>query len=259
VNDRSWPAIVAHRGASARHPENTLSAFEAAVEAGVDFVELDVRRCVDGGLAVAHDPTFASDEGGSFAISDLSLAELKRLRPQTPSLDEVLELFRGRVALEVEIKNARGEPGYEPGGLTVARDVVAAIQRHDFADAFVASFDGPCLDSVKGCDPQIATGLLLEGSRDLARALETVVGRDAFLLPEAGALEAAGRPFVEHAHGRGIRICAWEVDDPSAIERLFELGADAVETNDPAVGVAVRDRIRSRRNGASSDGATWVS
>jgi glycerophosphoryl diester phosphodiesterase len=255
-----WPAIVAHRGASARHPENTLSAFEAAVEAGVDFVELDVRRCVDGGLAVAHDPTFESDEGGSFAISELTLTELKRLRPQTPSLDEVLELLRGRVALQLEIKNVRGEPGYEPAGVTVAHDVVAAMHTHEFADAFVASFDGPCLDSVKDCDPQIATGLLFEGSGDLARALETVVGRDAFLLPEAGALEAAGRAFVEQVHGRGIRICTWEVDDPSAIERLFELGADAVETNDPAVGVAVRDRIRSRRSdGASSAGAPWVS
>jgi len=252
VNDRVWPAIVAHRGASARHPENTLRAFEAAVEAGVDFVELDVRRCLDGALAVAHDPTFESDGGASFAISELTLAELKRLRPQTPSLDEVLERLRGRVALEVEIKNVRGEPGYEPGGATVAHDVVAAMSRQAFADAFVASFDGACLDAVKDCDPQIATGLLLESSGDLALALEAVAGRDAFLLPEAGALGAAGRAFVEQAHARGIRVCTWEVDDPAAIERLFELGADAVETNDPAVGVAVRDRVRAR------DGATWV-
>jgi glycerophosphoryl diester phosphodiesterase len=139
-----WPAIVAHRGASAQHRENTLSAFEAAVGAGVDFVELDVRRCRDGGLAVAHDPTIEAN--GGVAISDLTLAELKRLQPDTPSLDEVLEVLRGRVALEVD-------------------------------------------------------------------------------------------------------ICTWEVDDPAAIERLFELGADAVETNDPAVGVAVRDRVRSRMSG----------
>ena len=255
-----WPAIVAHRGASARHPENTLRAFEAAVQAGADFIELDVRRCSDGGLAVTHDPTVESDEGGTFAICELSLAELKRLRAQTPSLDEVLEALRGRAALEVEIKNARGEPGYEPTGVTIAREVVAAMQAHCFADAFVASFDGRCLDAVKDCDPQISTGLLLEGSDDLARALEAVAGRDAFLLPEAAALEAAGRAFIEQAHDRGVRVCTWEVDDPSVIERLFELGADAVETNDPAAGVAVRDRIRSRRSdGASSTGATWAS
>ena len=64
----------------------------------------------------------------------------------------------------------------------------------------------------------------------------------------------------ERVAKRGVRICTWEVDDPSAIQRLFELGADAVETNDPAVGVAVRDRLRSRRSdGASSAGAAWVS
>ena len=255
-----WPAIVAHRGASAQHPENTLSAFEAAVETGADFVELDVRRCLDGGLAVAHDPTVESDGGGSVAISELTLADLKQLRPQTPSLDEVLETLRGRVALEVEIKNVPGEPGYEPSAVTIAHDVVAAMRTHDFGDAFVASFDGACLETVKKCDSQIATGLLVEGSSGLARALETVVGRHAFLLPEARALEAAGRAFIEQAHDRGVRICTWEVDEPSAIERLFELGADAVETNDPAVGVAVRDRIRSRRSdAASSAGAKWVS
>jgi glycerophosphoryl diester phosphodiesterase len=237
-----WPAIVAHRGASAQHRENTLSAFEAAVGAGVDFVELDVRRCRDGGLAVAHDPTIEAN--GGVAISDLTLAELKRLQPDTPSLDEVLEVLRGRVALEVEIKNVAGEPGYEPGAATIARDVVAALRTHRFADAFVASFDDACLDAVKECDSQIATGLLLDGSCDVS-----VFDRDAFLLPEYGALEAAGRGFIDEAHDRGVRICTWEVDDPAAIERLFELGADAVETNDPAVGVAVRDRVRSRMSG----------
>lgn len=234
-----WPAIVAHRGASAHHLENTLSAFEAAVEAGADFVELDVRRCRDGGLVVAHDPSFES-----FAISELTLAEVKERRPETPSLDEVLELLQGRVALEVEIKNVPGEPGYEPGATTITRDVVAAMRAHDFADGFVASFDDACLNAVKDCDPQVATGLLLDESADLAGVLETIAGRDAFVLPEAGALEAAGRSFIEEAHDRGVRICTWEVDDPIRIERLFELGADAVETNDPAMGVAVRDRVR---------------
>ena len=98
---------------------------------------------------------------------------------------------------------------------------------------------------MKECDPKIATGLLLHGSCDLA----ALADRDAFVLPEYRALEAAGRRFVEEAHDRGIRVCTWEVDDPEAIERLFELGVDAVETNDPAVGVAARDRVRSRVSG----------
>jgi glycerophosphoryl diester phosphodiesterase len=231
MNLAMWPAVVAHRGASAQHPENTLDAFEAAVDAGADIVEFDVRRSADGALVVAHDAT------------ELTLAEIKRLQPEIPTLDEVLEQLHGRVALEVEIKNAPAEAGYEPAGATVARDVVAALRRHAFADAFVASFDAECLRSVEELDPATATGLLVEPVHDLGRALEIAAGRHAFLLPEATALERAGRTFIDAAHDRGVRVCTWTGDDAPTIERLFELGADAVETNDPALGVRVRDSL----------------
>jgi glycerophosphoryl diester phosphodiesterase len=240
-----WPAVVAHRGASAHHPENTLAAFDAAVDAGADIVELDVRRTVDGGLVVIHDPTIALASGGSVPVSDLTVAEIRRRRPEIPSLDEVLERLRGRVALEVEIKNDPNEAGYEPGGTGIARGVVAAVRRRAFTDAFIASFDPQCLRSVKEIDREFPTGLLVDPARDLDHALEvTVTGGHAFLLPAATAFVSAGRAFVDHARDRNILICTWTVDDPTAIAHLFELGVDAVETNDPAVGVKIRDRVR---------------
>lgn len=216
------PAVVAHRGASAHFPENTLAAFEAAADAGADVVELDVRRSPDGVLVISHD---AVEPGHS----------------QLPTLDEALELLRGRVALEVEIKNVPGEPGYEPSGSLIARDVVEHLRRLAFADAFVASFDAACLRSVNELDAELATGLLVEPTMKLESALELAAGRHEYLLPDATALEGAGSDFVERAHERGMRICTWTVDDPAAMTRLFELGADAVETNDPALGVLVRD------------------
>lgn len=224
--------MVAHRGASAHYPENTLAAFDAAVEAGADIVELDVRWSADGALVVVHDPT------------ELTLAEIRRLQPGIPTLDEVLEHLRGRAALEVEIKSVPDEPGYESSGAAIAREVVGALRRHSFTDAFISSFDAECLFQVSALDPAMATGLQVEASNDLDRALEVTAGRHAFLLPESSALESAGRAFIDGAHERGVRICAWTVDDPAGIERLFELGADAVETNDPALGVRVRDAIR---------------
>lgn len=234
------PAVVAHRGASAHHRENTLAAFEAAVEAGADLVEFDVRRTAGGGLVVIHDPTLASGA----AVSELTPAEIRSLQPEIPTLDEVLEQFRGRVAFEVEIKNVPGEPGYEASGTTIARNVSAALRRHEFADAFVASFDLDCLRSVREVHPGMATGLLVDASWDLRRALElTAAGRHAFLLPEAGAVRREGRAFVDRVHALDIRICAWTVDDPAAMKRLFELGVDAVETNDPGLGVRVRDSL----------------
>lgn len=226
--------MVAHRGASAHYPENTLSAFEAAVAAGADIVELDVRRSADGVLVVVHDPT------------ELTLSELNRRQPEIPTLDEVLEQLRGRVALEVEIKNAQDEAGYEPSGTEIARDVIAALRRHAFADAFITSFDPECLLSIETWDPARATGLTVEPSADLDHALELAAGRHAFLLPEATVLERAGREFIVRAHERDVRVCAWTVDDEAAIERLFVLGVDAVETNDPALGVRARDSLHAQ-------------
>jgi glycerophosphoryl diester phosphodiesterase len=230
--------VVAHRGASAHQPENTLAAFEAAVAAGADIVELDVRRSADGALVVRHDPTV-----GPANVAEVTLAEIEAMQPEIPTLDAVLELLRGRVALEVEIKNVPGEAGYEPSGSTIAGDVVGALRRHAFAAAFVASFDPDCLHSVGEIDPELATGLLVEPPGDLDQALELAAGRHAFLLPEATALEAAGPAFIDRAHERDLYLCAWTVDDPDALERLFELGVDAVETNDPALGVRVRDSL----------------
>jgi glycerophosphoryl diester phosphodiesterase len=158
-----------------------------------------------------------------------------------PTLREVLDQLCGRVALEVEIKNLPGEAGYEPSGSRIAREVVEALRQHTFADALIASFDAQCLRSVNESDSGIATGLLVEPPTDLERALELSAGRHAFLLPEASAVESAGRAFIDRAHELDVCICTWTVDDPTAMERFFALGVDAVETNDPAIGVNVRN------------------
>lgn len=211
------------------------------MDAGADVVEFDVRRTADSGLVVVHDPTIAEAP-----VAELTLSELRRLRPQIPNLDETLELLRGRVALEVEIKNHPHETGYEPAGRTIAGDVVAALRAHAFKDAFVSSFDEECLRSVNELDDGIATGLLVDESADLDGALEFVAARHGFLLPEASALERAGRVFIDRAHERGVRLCAWIVDDAPTLERLYGLGVDAIETNDPALGATVRDSLEIR-------------
>jgi glycerophosphoryl diester phosphodiesterase len=195
----------------------------------VDVVEFDVRWSADGALVVTHDPT------------ELTLAEIRRLRPEMPTLDEVLEALLGRVALEVEIKNVPGESTYEPAGSRIAHQVLDALRRHAFANAFVASFDAETLRSVNELDRSRPTGLLVEPPTDLEGALELSAGRDAFLLPDVTSLERAGSAFVERAHELGVQICVWTVDDPTAMKRVFELGVDAVETNDPAMGVSVRN------------------
>src|SRR3984957_19558172 len=101
----SLPLVIAHRGASREAPQNTPAAFEAAIAMGADAVELDVRRTSDGVLVVHHN---ASRRGVPVALMTHA-ALIRRSRNEPPTLETVLDLCAGRVAVDVEIK----EPGFE--------------------------------------------------------------------------------------------------------------------------------------------------
>ena len=116
-----WPAIVAHRGASSSHPENTLQSYEAALDAGADVIECDVRVSRDGIAVIMHDEDVGRTTDGEGFVNELTLAELKRLdaskglgqRSEIPTLREVLELADGRAGINVEIKNMPGERSFD--------------------------------------------------------------------------------------------------------------------------------------------------
>src|SRR5713226_6958835 len=114
------PAIVAHRGASASYPENTLVAFDAAIRAGADMIELDVRLTADGVPVVIHDPDVATTTDGFGFVHELTLTQVRALHAGTdpavpagvPTLREALTFLRGWGAVEIDIKNDPGEPGF---------------------------------------------------------------------------------------------------------------------------------------------------
>jgi glycerophosphoryl diester phosphodiesterase len=252
-----WPAIVAHRGASASHPENTLAAFEAAIGAGADMVELDVRLTADGVLVVIHDPDVSTTTSGHGFVSELTVQQIKHLDiahsqmapERIPTLREALSVLVGRVAVEIEIKNAPDEPGFEPSAETAVRAVAELVTETGFELAFVASFDPDCIGLVRTLAPSLITGLLVGESIDLEAALDSVTEHGhQLLLPDVSAVKAAGADFVDEAHDRGVRLCVWTVDDPIEIGSLFAAGIDAVETNDPSAGIPARDLARTNRS-----------
>jgi glycerophosphoryl diester phosphodiesterase len=123
----------AHRGEHAHHPENSLPAIQGAIDAGVDFVELDVRTTSDGQLVLMHDPTVDRMTDGKGKVKDMTLAEIKKLdlgvrfpgqfpNLRVPTFDEVLELCKGKIGIYVDTKDAS------------PNDLVAAIERHDMGD-----------------------------------------------------------------------------------------------------------------------------
>jgi glycerophosphoryl diester phosphodiesterase len=250
-----WPAVVAHRGASVTHPENTIEAFIAAIEAGADYVELDARLTSDGVAVVLHDFDVSRTTNGSGFVHQLSLAEVKRLdasggrgnAAEVPTLKEALGALSGRAGVNVEIKNLPGEPAFDSPREAAAEEAVRLLDETGFSGpVLVSSFNWLSIERVRALDAGIQTGFLTSAVVDPRAALVYVRSRGhGYVLPQSPALLQAGGGFVEDAHRDGIRVGTWTVDDPETIEQLFAMGADAVATNDPSAAVPIRDRFRA--------------
>lgn len=245
--------MVAHRGASARVPENTVAAFEAAVGDGADVVELDVRLTADGIPVVLHDPDVSATTDGKGFVHELTLRDVKELdasggrgdRQAIPTLGEALASIAG-AGVNLEIKNLPGEPAFDSpreGTLEAALDVLRSA-RFD-GPVLVSSFNWLTIERARELAPEVRTGFLTIAAVDPWAALVYVRshGHD-FVLPQAPALVAAGPDFVAEARAAGVRVGTWVVDDEDVLSTLFEWGVDAVATNDPRRAVEVRARIQ---------------
>jgi glycerophosphoryl diester phosphodiesterase len=243
--------VVAHRGDSAHEAENTLEAFDAAVALGADAVEYDVRVAADGTAIVMHDPGVERTTDGTGLVRDLTLTELKRLRIRTadggatevPTLEETLAHLSGRVAIDVEIKNLPGEPGFDGERELALEATLRALDRTGFSGpVLLSSFNPLTLARSRVLAPELPTGLLTTEEVEAPAALAYAVGEGhPWILPFAGTVLAAGEGFAERARGSGVSVGVWIIDDPATALTLWGAGVTAVATNDPGALIAARD------------------
>jgi glycerophosphoryl diester phosphodiesterase len=243
------PLIVAHRGASATYPENTLEAFEAAIGAGADAIEFDVRLTADGAPVVMHDATVDRTTDGRGPVRAMSLAEIGALRVQAsdgsthvPTLHETLELVSGRIGIDVEIKNIPGEPDFDGQGQPVVEAVLEALTAVGFTGpAMVTSFNPWSVAWGREREPQLITGLLTDPGVEapVALAFAREQGHP-WVLPFSGMVTAAGPSWPADVHALGMSLGTWVVDDTAAALALMRSGVDAVATNDPGPLVVAR-------------------
>jgi glycerophosphoryl diester phosphodiesterase len=224
------PVVVAHRGASASAPENTLAAFARAVEQGADGVELDVHRSRDGELVVHHD----ADADAIGLLRDATFAQIRSARPDIPTLAEVFEVT-GTLLVNVEIKCCSWDPDPDPDHF-VAAAIVALVRSLDIGERIVvSSFDLSHIDAVRELDADLSTGFLVHG-HDPATMVGLCVERGhAWLHPDWGNLARCLESTVAAARGAGVRLDPWTVDDPVVMRRFAAAGVDAFITNDPAL------------------------
>lgn len=238
------PLLIAHRGASTVAPEHTLPAYEAAIQAGADALELDVHLSADDQLVVIHDASVDRTTDGRGRVRELTVRELKRLdagrwfgrafrgqRVQTVA--EVLERFRDRVRFGIELK---GGSDFYPG---IEERLVTLLQLYDVVDrTLVASFDHYALRKCHDLDPDVRTGALLAG-RVLAPGALAPRGVLTALCLEAAFVTERDVVLCREA---GLDCYLWVVNAPDDARRLASWGIAGLITDRPDLLRPVLDR-----------------
>ncbi|MEO7668464.1 MAG: glycerophosphodiester phosphodiesterase [Polyangia bacterium] len=231
------PLVIAHRGASAVEPENSLAAFERANADGADGVELDVLSCATGQVVVFHDDDLTRLGGRPEQIAILSLDELRGVRllsgAAIPTLEDALEACGDRLLMNIELK-ASGVSGRELRALV--EGVAAAISRAGRrveARILISSFSPRALQLWRRRAPHVPAGLLFEHQAALPlRRAWALPWLSAFSVHPEAVLCTAGA--VARWHRRGYRVNVWTVDEPAPLRRFAAMGVDGVITNHPA-------------------------
>jgi len=220
--------IIGHKGASSIAPENTLKAFQKAIELKADYVEFDIHITKDGKIIIIHDSDTFNATGVKGLIKDMTLGQIKSLDAgegeKIPTLREVISTVRKKIGLQIEIKS------------TNLLDKLIHILKEEnlISTSIVSSFILNELLKLKLLEPSIKLGLLL--SEDMVRpklikGKIVKVAKNNFYsihLP----YNTTNKEIVDFAHSYGLKVIVWTVNDREIMERLIELSVDGIVTDD---------------------------
>jgi glycerophosphoryl diester phosphodiesterase len=214
------PLIIAHRGFSSRYLENTLASVRAALDLGVDFVEIDVQETRDGELIVFNDYRLNRICGVRGRVRHKTLAEIQRLNPQVPTLKEVLRTCRGRAEVLIEIK--RADPRKVAEVITKLR-----MER----EVIVFSLSVPRMKQFAFAAPGVARfGLIARNPLWAMARLKASVDIEGLGISRR--LVTSPR-IVRQIHRRGWEVFVWTVNREVEMKKLASWGVDGIITNYP--------------------------
>ena len=223
AGSRRLPIVIAHRGASAYEPENTLRAVRRALELGAPAIEVDVRRTRDSELIVIHDETVNRTTNGAGRVTEMTFAEIRRLDAgngeKVPALGEVVAELGGKALLVVEIKER---------GLWQA--VLSQLENGgDIRRSLVVSFLADEIAELKRKRPDVWCGILFY------TASRAAIEKGASTHAEVVGFrhDDATGPLVEMAHRSGLQVLVWTVDDPQLAREIAARGVDCMASNAP--------------------------
>jgi glycerophosphoryl diester phosphodiesterase len=226
--------IIAHRGASGHAPENTLAAYQRALQDGAGFIETDLHLTRDAQFVAIHDDALERTTNGSGRVQDWNLADLRKLdagswfSPQfagerIPTLEEIFEFSRRHdMVFYLELKQ-KGSIGIEHALVSALRDS-GEIRR-----VVVLSFDPRVLETMVRSEPMLMTGFLYEGmlenpfARAVSSGVRQIAAREDLITPA----------FLAQARQHDLQVVAWTVNDPARIHSLQEIGVAGIISDFP--------------------------
>jgi glycerophosphoryl diester phosphodiesterase len=230
--------IMAHRGASAAAPENTLAAVQGAIDSGAQWVEIDVQETADGRIVVIHDSDLKKVGASALTVADSTLVQLRQVDigswfspefadQRITTLSEVLALCRNRIGVNIELK-------YYGRQVALEQRVIDIVEGAGMAEQVkIMSLSYPGIQTLHRLRPEWKVGLLS------SVAIGNLADLDVDFLALNG--RAATRHMIRQAHQHGKQVMVWTVNDAITMASMIGRGADALITDEPALAVTVLD------------------
>lgn len=238
--ERKQVENVAHRGASGYAPENTIAAYDLAVDMKADYIEIDVQRSKDGELVSIHDNTVNRTTDGTGKVRDLTFEQLRALDAgswkgeqfageQIPTFDEILDRYHGKVGILIELKSPELYPGIE-------EQVTEAIKERNLdkpqnKKIILQSFNFDSMKKMNQLLPKVPIGVLTSNRADTTPdALQEFSTYADWFNPSYGILT---KELVDQVHSLDMHIGSWTVRSREAADFLFEMKVDAIISDYP--------------------------
>ncbi|HZG71126.1 MAG TPA: glycerophosphodiester phosphodiesterase family protein [Chondromyces sp.] len=240
VGERKQVDNVAHRGATGYAPENTIAAFDLAVDMKADYIEIDVQRSKDGELVLIHDTTVDRTTDGTGKVGDLTFEQLRSLDAGSwkgeqfagepiPTFEEILDRYHGKIGILIELKAPELYPGIEEQVAEALKE--RNLDKPQNEKIIIQSFNFESMEKMNQLLPQVPIGVLTSKRADTTlEALQEFSTYADWFNPSYGIVT---EELVNQVHSLGMQIGSWTVRSQEAADFLFEMGVDAIISDYP--------------------------
>jgi len=252
VDDGDGFIVIAHRGASAYAPENTLPAFVKAVEMEAEMIELDVLISKDKVPVVFHDAKLGKKSNGSGLVSDYTLSELKKLDAgswfseefagtKIPTLDEALKYAKNKISVNIEIKTEAVTDQYDGG---VVQKSIELVKKHGLQQYVIfSSFDYRAIKQIKTHAPEISAALLYEENQSDKKSPSQLTAEyktDAFNC----SYRQLSKKWMKSLKKSGIPVFVYTVNEEKRMEKLIRQGVTGIFSDKPDLLKTVAQKVK---------------